>query len=96
MAHPVTTHCWVARRWVKSGDQVELVEIILRVRRDLDVVLLDLWDLWAMGVVVAVRVTALGADGFHGVLGLLTNCRPCRMSSGLLMESRASKMASLA
>ena len=63
-----------ARRWVKSGDQIHLVEVVLRFRRDLDVVfviLLDLGELWAMGVVVAVRVTALDADGFHGVYGLL-------------------------
>ena len=60
----------MVRRWVKSGEQVELVEIILRFRRDLDVVfviLLDLGDLWAVLVVVAVRVTALDANRFHGV-----------------------------
>jgi hypothetical protein len=48
-----------------------LVEVVLRFRGYLDVVLLDLWQLWAMGVVVSVRVTALGADGFHGEYGLL-------------------------
>jgi hypothetical protein len=58
-----------ARRWVKSGDQIELVEVVLCFAGNgyLDVVLLDLGKLWAMLVVVAVRVTALDADGFHGV-----------------------------
>lgn len=50
-----------ARRWVKSGNQIELVKSVLRFRRDLDVILLDLGDLGAVLVVVAVRVTALDA-----------------------------------
>ena len=51
----------MVRRWVKSGDQIELVEIILCFagNGDLDVILLDLGDLGAVLVVVAVRVTAL-------------------------------------
>ena len=61
-----------ARRWVKSGNQIELVKSVLRFRRDLDVIfviLLDLGDLWAIDVMVAVRVTALNASGFHCMLG---------------------------
>ena len=53
----------MVRRWVKSGDQVELVEVVLRLRGngDLDVVLLDLWQLGTVLVVVAVAVAALDA-----------------------------------
>ena len=63
MAHPVTTPLRVVRRWVKSGDQVELAEVVLRLRGngDLDVVLLDLWQLGTVLVVVAVTVAALDA-----------------------------------
>ena len=63
MAHPVTTPLRVVRRWVKSGDQVELAEVVLRLRGngDLDVVLLDLWQLGTVLVVVAVAVAALDA-----------------------------------
>jgi hypothetical protein len=67
MAHPVTTPLRVVRRWVKSGNQIELVKSVLRFCRDLDVILLDLGDLGAVLVVVAVRVTALDANRFHGV-----------------------------
>ena len=61
LAHPVTTHCWVVRRWVKSGDQIHLVEVVLRFRRDFYLVLLDLWKLGTVLVVVAVAVAALDA-----------------------------------
>ena len=49
----------MVRRWVKSGEQVELVEVVLCFRGYLDVILLDLGDLGAVLVMVAVRVTAL-------------------------------------
>ena len=68
MAHPVTTPLRVVRRWVKSGDQihlVELVEVVLRFRRDFYLVLLDLGDLGAILVVIAVALAALDASGFH-------------------------------
>ena len=67
LAHPVTTPLRVVRRWVKSGDQVELVEGVLRFAGNgyLDVVRLDLWKLRAILVVVTVRVAALWADRFH-------------------------------
>jgi hypothetical protein len=65
MAHPVTTHCWVVRRWVKSGDQIHLVEVVLCFRGYLDVILLDLGKLGTVLVVVAVRVAALDANRFH-------------------------------
>ena len=83
MAHPVTTPLRVVRRWVKSGDQVELVEVVLRFRGngDLDVVLLDLGKLRAILMVVAVRVAALDADRFHGVGVLGVNRRACRIAS---------------
>jgi len=81
LAHPVTTHYWLVRRWVKSGDQIELVKSVLRFRSDLDVVLLDLWQLGTVLVVVAVRVAALDADGFHGVGELGVNRRACRIAS---------------
>ena len=66
MAHPVTTPLRVVRRWVKSGDQVELAESVLRFAGNgyLDV-LLDLGDLWAIGVMVSVRLSALWANRFH-------------------------------
>jgi hypothetical protein len=51
----------VVRRWVKSGDQVELVEIVLCFRGYLDVVLLDLGKLGTVLVVVAVAMAALNA-----------------------------------
>ena len=72
----------MVRRWVKSWDQVELVEVVLRFRSDLDVVLLDLGKLGAILVVVAVRVAALNADGFHCMLGSVgSNRQAC--SNGL-------------
>jgi hypothetical protein len=55
----------VVRRWVKSGDEVELAEVVLRFRGDLDVVLLDLGKLGTVLVVVAAGVAALWADRFH-------------------------------
>ena len=54
MAHPVTTQKWVVRRWVKSGDQIELAEVVLCFRGYLDVICLDLGDLGAILVMVAV------------------------------------------
>jgi len=76
MAHPVTTPLRVVRRWVKSGDQVELVKVVLRFagNGDLDV-LLDLGKLGTVLVVVAVRVAALNADGFHCKLGFVDSNR---------------------
>ena len=70
LAHPVTTPLRVVRRWVKSGGQVELVEVVLSLAGNgyLDVVLLDLGKLGTVLVVVAVRVATLDASGFHGVL----------------------------
>ena len=59
----------MVRRWVKSGDQIELVEVVLCFRGYLDVVLLDLGQLGTVLVVVAVRVAALNASGFHCMLG---------------------------
>jgi hypothetical protein len=57
----------VVRRWVKSGDQVELAEVVFRFAGNgyLDIVLLDLGKLGTVLVVVAVRVAALDADRFH-------------------------------
>ena len=65
MAHPVTTPLRVVRRWVKSGDQIHLVEIVLRFCGDFYLVLLDLWQLRAILVVIAVALAALDASGFH-------------------------------
>jgi len=68
MAHPVTTPLRVVRRWVKSGDQVELAESVLRFAGNgyLDVrILLDLGKLGTVLVVVTVRVAALDAERFH-------------------------------
>jgi len=65
--------------WVKSGDQVELVEVVLRFRGYLDVVFLDLGDLGTVLVMVAAGVAALWAERFHGVLGV--NRRACRIAS---------------
>ena len=61
LAHPVTTPLRVVRRWVKSRDQVELVESVLCFRGYLDVVLLDLGKLGAILVMIAVALAALNA-----------------------------------
>jgi len=72
----------VVRRWVKSGNQIHLVKIVLRFAGNgyLDVVLLDLGKLGTVLVVVAVRVAALWAERFHGVLTGV-NRRACRIAS---------------
>jgi hypothetical protein len=63
MAHPVTTPLRVVRRWVKSGEQVELVEVVLRLAGNgyLDVVRLDLGQLGTVLVMVAVAMATLNA-----------------------------------
>jgi len=68
----------VVRRWVKSGDQVELVESVLGFAGNgyIDVrILLDLGDLGAILVVIAVALATLNASGFHCRWGFVDSNR---------------------
>lgn len=73
----------MVRRWVKSGHQVELVEVVLRFRRDFYLILLDLGKLGTVLVMVAAGVAALNADGFHCKLGFVdSNRQACSNGQG--------------